>query len=205
MPDLRPPPPHTWLDDAQAFATGIVLIALGLSLLGAAGLLTGGVPGLAFLLRYATGMPLGWALFLVNLPFYVLAWRAMGQRFFIKTLIAVLALSVGVEVVSMALRLESVHPLFAAVAGGLLIGVGLLVLFRHQASLGGIGVLALLLQRRRGWRAGVVQLVIDMVIVAAAFAVVEPTRVVYSVVGALVVNLVLLWNHRPGRYGVPAH
>lgn len=204
MPELRPPPPHSWIDDTQAFATAIVLIALGLSLLGSAQLLTGGVPGLAFLLRYATGMPLGWALFIVNVPFYLLAWHAVGQRFTFKTLLAVTALSLVVELVGAVLHLQSVHPAFAAVAGGMLIGVGLLMLFRHRASLGGIGVLALLLQRRRGWSAGAVQLGIDLTIVLAAFAMAEPMRVMYSLLGSAVVNLVLLWNHRPGRYAVAA-
>lgn len=200
MPELHPAPAHSWIDDTQAFATAIVLIALGLSLLGSAHLLTGGVPGLAFLLRYATGMPLGWALLLMNLPFCLLAWWTMGLRFTLRTLLAMVFLSLGVEVVDAALQLQSVHPLFAAVAGGMLIGVGLLVLFRHRASLGGIGVLALLLQKRRGWRAGAVQLAADLAIVAAAFAVADPLQVACSVAGSVVVNLVLLWNHRPGRY-----
>ena len=200
MPELRPSPPHSWIDDAQAFATAIVLSGLGLSRRARAGLVTGGVPGLAFLLRYATGLSLGWSLFLVNLPFVLLAWYAMGPRFTVKTLLAMSSLSLGVEVVGRALAVQSVHPLFAAVAGGTLIGVGLLVLFRHRASLGGIGVLALLLQRRRGWSAGAVQLVIDMAIVAMSFALLEPQRVAYSVLGSMIVNLVLVWNHRPGRY-----
>lgn len=193
-------PSHTPLDDVQAFGTAILLVALGLCLLRGAGLLTGGVPGLAFLVHYASGLPLGWALLLANLPFLVLAWRVLGIRFTAKTLIAVAGLSLGVEAIAGGLGLQPAHPLFAAIAGGVLIGVGLLVLFRHGASLGGVGVLALHLQRRRGWSAGAVQMAIDAAIVAAAFAVVEPRRVVHSVVGSLAVNLVLLWNHRPGRY-----
>jgi uncharacterized membrane-anchored protein YitT (DUF2179 family) len=196
-------PPHTLLDDAQALVTATLLIALGLSLLGSAGLLTGGVPGLAFLLRYATGMPLGWALLLVNLPFCVLAWRGLGLGFTLRTFFAVGCLSIGVEAVARMLTLQSVHPLLAALAGGLLIGVGLLVLFRHHASLGGIGVLALHLQRTRGWRPGAVQMAVDAAIVAAAIATVDARRVAWSVLGSLAVNAVLLWNHRPGRYAVP--
>jgi uncharacterized membrane-anchored protein YitT (DUF2179 family) len=193
-------PPHSVADDLQAFATAIVVVSLGLSLLSSAGLLTGGTPGLAFLLSHATGWPLGAALFVVNLPFYVLAWREMGARFTLRTLGAVTALSLGVEGVSHMLSMRHVQPMYAALAGGTLIGVGLLVLFRHRASLGGINVLALALQRRCGWRAGAVQMAIDLAILAAAFALVDPVRVAYSVAGSLAVNLVLLCNHRPGRY-----
>ncbi|MDH6590578.1 uncharacterized membrane-anchored protein YitT (DUF2179 family) [Variovorax sp. TBS-050B] len=194
---VRPARPHALLDDAQGFGTAILLVGLGLAVLRSAGLLTGGLPGLAFLTAYATGWPLGWTLAVVNLPFVAFAWRAFGTRFTCRTLIVAAGLSLGVEGIGRALSVHAAHPLFAAVAGGLLIGVGLLVLFRHGASLGGFGVLALFLQRRRGWNAGAVQLACDAAIVAAAFAVVEPQRVLHSVVSAVVVNLVLMWNHRP--------
>jgi len=182
--------------------TAIVLVALGLALLGSAGLVTGGVPGLAFLLHYASGMPLGVALLVVNLPFALLAWRALGPGFTVRTLVAMGALSAGVEATRWALQVHAASPWFAAVAGGLLIGVGLLVLLRHGASLGGVGVLAIVLQRRHGWSVGRTQMLVDALIVAAAFAVVEPGRVLASVAGSLALNAVLAWNHRPGRYAV---
>ena len=81
-----------------------------------------------------------------------------------------------------------------------LIGTGLLMLFRHRASLGGVGVMALWLQEKKGWRAGKVQMAVDCAIVLASFAVVTPWMVVVSVIGALALNLVLAINHKPGRY-----
>jgi uncharacterized membrane-anchored protein YitT (DUF2179 family) len=188
---------HTLLDDIQGCGTAILLVGLGLGMLQSANLLTGGMPGLAFLTSYATGWTLGWALTLVNLPFMAFAWRAFGPRFTGKTGLVIAGLSLGVEGMGRALTVHPAHPLFAAVAGGLLIGVGLLILFRHGASSGGFGVVALFLQRQRGWRAGTVQLACDAVVVAAAFALVEPSRVIYSIVSAVMVNLVLVWNHRP--------
>ncbi len=53
-------PRHTLLHDAQGFGTAILLVALGLAMLRSAQLLTGGIPGLAFLMSYVTGWPLGW-------------------------------------------------------------------------------------------------------------------------------------------------
>jgi uncharacterized membrane-anchored protein YitT (DUF2179 family) len=193
-------PKHSHLDDAQAVATSVVLVSLGLSLLQAAGLMTGGTPGLAFLLSYATGLRLSAALFIVNVPFYVLAWRGLGWRFTLKTVGVVTALAAGVEVVRGMLRIEAVGAPYAALAGGVLIGLGLLVIFRHGASFGGVNTLALFLHRRWGWSVGVVQMAIDASILAAAFLVMEPRRVAWSLVGALAVNAVLMFNHRPGRY-----
>lgn len=192
-------PRHTLFDDLQAGATAIVLISLGLALLKGTGLMAGGAPGIAFLLSYATGLPLGLALFAVNAPFYVLAWREMGARFTLKTLVAVTALSIGVELVRHLLTLQAA-PAYAALTGGLLIGVGLLMMFRHNASFGGINILALYLHQRFGWSAGKVQLAVDLALLAAAFAVIDVQRVAWSAVAALAVNAVLICNHRPGRY-----
>jgi uncharacterized membrane-anchored protein YitT (DUF2179 family) len=84
--------------------------------------------------------------------------------------------------------------------GGLLAGVGLLVLFRHQASLGGINVLVLYLQERYGLRAGVVQLCLDALILAASIPTISFRAVAISLLGAAVLNLTLAINHKPGRY-----
>jgi uncharacterized membrane-anchored protein YitT (DUF2179 family) len=191
---------HTAAEDAQAIVTGALFIALGVALFARAGLLTGGTAGLAFLIHYTTGWPFGPVFFVINLPFYGLALRAMGWAFTLKTFGAIAALSLFTELMPTVIRFESLQPLYAGVMGGSLIGVGLLMLFRHHASLGGINILALYLQKQHGWRAGKVQMAIDCLIVLAAFAFVEPQLVAISVLGAVALNLVVAVNHRPGRY-----
>lgn len=194
------PPRHTVAEDALALLAGTTLIALGVVLLNEAHLLTGGTAGLAFLLHYTTGIGFGPAFFLLNLPFYWLAWRRMGLAFTLKTFVAVGLLSALTTASPMVLRLASVNPWVAAGVGGLLAGTGFLVLFRHRASLGGIGVLALYLQDRWGWRAGKVQGAFDLVIVLLALVLVPPLQVLISVFGVLALNTVLVVNHKPGRY-----
>lgn len=198
--DTPPLRRHSLFEDAQAILTGALFVALGVTMFTSAGLLAGGTAGIAFLIHYATGWRFGAVFFVVNLPFYVLALRTMGQAFTLKTFCAVAALSLFSELLPQVLRFETLNPLFAGVMGGFLIGAGLLMLFRHQASLGGLNVLALHLQRRRGWRAGTVQMAIDCLIVLSAFALVEPRLIMVSIVGAVALNLVVAVNHRPGRY-----
>jgi uncharacterized membrane-anchored protein YitT (DUF2179 family) len=79
-------------------------------------------------------------------------------------------------------------------------GNGFLILFRHSASLGGLGILALIAQKKLGWRAGHVQMVFDALIVSSALLTVPLSRVVMSIIAVLVLNLVIATNHRPGRY-----
>lgn len=192
--------PHSLLDDAQALLTGTLFIAFGVALIRHAGLLTGGTAGLAFLGHYLTGWRFGVLFFLLNLPFYWLAWRSLGQRFTIKTFIAVGLLSLMTEALPSVIELGPVHPAFAGGMGGLLIGTGLLMLVRHRASLGGVGILALVLQERHGIRAGKFQMAVDCAIVLASCWIVSPVQVAASVLGAVALNFILAVNHRPGRY-----
>ena len=191
---------HTAFEDAQAIVTGALFIALGVAMFAQAGLLTGGTAGLAFLIHYATGWRFGVVFFVINVPFYLLALRTMGRAFTLKTFCAIAALSLFSELMPLVVRFDYLQPVYAGVMGGCLIGAGLLMLFRHRASLGGINVLVLVLQERHGWRAGKVQMAIDCLIVLAAFALVEPWLIAISVLGAVALNLVVAVNHRPGRY-----
>lgn len=191
---------HRLYEDAQALLTGTLLVAIGLSLFREAGLVTGGTVGLAFLLHYASGLPFGVLLFAINLPFYWLAWRRMGLRFTVKTLAAVSLLALLSGWLPRWLQVTSVHPLFAALAGGLLLGVGFVILFRHRASLGGLNLLVLWCQDRFGWRAGWVQLGLDLAILLAAWPWLDLPRLLLSVLAAAAMNAALAINHRPGRY-----
>ena len=184
----------------QALLTGTLFVALGMMLFRDCGLLTGGTAGLAFLLHYATGWNFSLLFFLVNLPFYGLALRRMGTVFTLKTFAAVALLAALVQWVPQWLRVDALSTGFAAVAGGLLMGTGMLILFRHRSSLGGLNVLVLWLQARYGWRAGRVQMAFDCAIVLTALAVVDVRQIAWSVLGAVVLNLTLANNHRPGRY-----
>ena len=193
-------PRHSLLEDLQALVTGTLFVSLGVMLFKQAGMVTGGTAGIAFVAHYAAGWPFGAVFFLINIPFYWLAWRRMGPRFTIKTFAAVALLAVLSELLPRWLVLGAVHPLFAAVGGGLLAGAGFLILFRHHASLGGLNVLVLWLQERKGWRAGQVQMGIDLAILLAATPWLDSRRLGLSVLGAAALNFALAVNHKPGRY-----
>jgi uncharacterized membrane-anchored protein YitT (DUF2179 family) len=193
---------HTPFEDVQAIFAGTLFVSLALILFGQVGMLTGGTAGVAFLLHYATGITLGKLFFLINLPFYWFAWTRMGREFTLKTFIAICMLAAMMEWSPKLFAIERLHPAYAAVLGGLLLGSGCLFLARHRASLGGATIVTLYLQKAHGWRAGKVQMVIDCTIVLLALTVIEPARVGYSVLGAVVMNLFIWINHKPGRYAV---
>ncbi|MEO0691755.1 MAG: YitT family protein [Pseudomonadota bacterium] len=191
---------HTLLEDGLAFLLGTAMCALGVQFLTHLGLITGQTAGLGVLLSYVTGWSFGAVFFVVNLPFYVLAWLRMGPRFTIKSFIAVAMVSVMAEAMPQALRIEYIAPALGAALSGAMIGLGLIVLFRHGASLGGVGILALYLQDRIGFQAGWTQLVFDTLLFAMAFLVLDPWLVAWSLAGSIIVNLIIAVNHRKDRY-----
>ncbi|EYR83161.1 MULTISPECIES: YitT family protein [unclassified Shinella] len=194
------PTRHTPLEDAQGLFASSMIAALGLALMGSAGLVASGTAGVAFVLHYLTGVSFGLYYTVVNIPFYVLALKRLGWAFTIKTVLAVTMTSLITELQPHFVTIESIDPMWTAVLAGILLGFGLLGLYRHRASLGGIGVLAVYMQERFGIRAGLVQLAFDVVVLIAAFSVAAPFIVLCSVVGALVLNLFLTVNHRADRY-----
>ena len=191
---------HRPYEDIQALLTGTLFVSMGVVMFGHTGLLTGGTAGVAFLVHYATGWNFGLVFFVINLPFYGLAFKRMGKRFTVKTFAAVGLMALLSNVVPQMVRFDALNPVFTAVFGGLLMGAGMLILFRHRASLGGFNVLVLYLQERFGWRAGRLQMGLDCAIVLGAFALTDWQHIALSILGAVVLNQTLATNHRAGRY-----
>ncbi|GHE22391.1 YitT family protein [Halomonas urumqiensis] len=191
---------HRHYEDVMAMLVGTLFVALGVTFYSQAMLLTGSTAGIAFLLQYATGWPFGVWFFLINVPFYWLAIRRMGWSFTLRTFATIGLVSVFSELTGHWISIGSLNPVYAALMGGCLIGIGMLILFRHRSSLGGVNILVLYLQDRYGWRAGVVQLGIDGVIMLVALLTLPAERVGLSVLGAVALNLIIALNHKPGRY-----
>lgn len=191
---------HTPFEDAQGLLFGTIMCALGIQFLAYGGFMTGQTAGLALLISYATGWGFGPVFFVINLPFYWLGYRRIGLPFTVKSFIAVGLMSVFAALLPHYLAFERLNPAVAALLFGFTTGAGLLALFRHGASLGGVGVVALYLQDRTGFRAGWVQMAFDVALFAVALFWVPADRLIWSVLGVVVVNLVIAINHRRDRY-----
>ncbi|MCI5112921.1 MAG: YitT family protein [Marivita sp.] len=191
---------HTPLEDIQGILIGATLVALAIQFLSQANLLTGQIAGLALVTSYATDWPFGAIFFVLNLPFYILAVHQLGWAFTLKTFAAVALMSTISELFPYVLTLDMVHPALGAVLGGVLAGIGLLSLFRHGATLGGVGVVALWLQDTRGIQAGNTQLLFDVVVFGLAFWILPTHVVLWSLLGAVILNMIVTVNHRRDRY-----
>jgi uncharacterized membrane-anchored protein YitT (DUF2179 family) len=192
--------PHTLLEDAYALSVGTVLMTLGLMILAKAGLVTGGVAGIALVLSYLTGLPFGVFFVALTIPPLICTRRTMGRAFVAKTLIVTLCLFTTTLLAPTVLQIASVNRAVAAIAGGSVIGMGALALARHGAGSGGSGVIILWLYRTRGWNAGRTQMMLDGMVLLLALIEISPLRCLWSLLGlAATASILFVW-HRPGRY-----
>ncbi|WP_070964142.1 YitT family protein [Vibrio sonorensis] len=191
---------HSLRENLLALTLGSALVSLGVIFFNQVGLLTGGTAGLAIFLTKVTEFSFGQVFFALNLPFYLLSMTRMGWRFTVNTFIAVTIVSIAVDHLHHVIQIAHIDPFYAAFLGGGLIGIGMLVIFRHKMSLGGFNILALFLQERFGIRAGKVQMALDCTIVVLSLFIVDITLILLSVGGAIATNLILAMNHKPGRY-----
>ena len=191
---------HSVAEDVLGILTGTFLVSLGLHLLHASDAVTGGTAGLSLLLGYATSWPF-WVLFaVINVPFAFLAVWRRGWDFTIRTIVSIALVSSWALVHDAFFPIGWIEPWYGALAGNLIAGVGVLILFRHRASVGGINIIGLEIQDRTGFRAGWTMMIFDVMIVLSALLVVPWPNVLMSAAGAVLLNLVLALNHRPGRY-----
>ena len=110
-------------------------------------IIDGGVIGISMMCSYITSWNLGLLIFSINIPFVILAYKALGKKFVINTFVAIGVLSIATNLVS------HLHPatsdlLLATIFGGILLGLGVGLILRNNASLDGTEMLSMVLSKR---------------------------------------------------------
>ncbi len=191
---------HSLFDDVQAILLASLFMSFGVALFTQQEFLIGGTAGVAFLGSYASSWSFGQLFFVINIPFYGLALWRLGWFFTLKTFVAVGLVSILSDWIPQWIVIDSSIPLFAAIFGGSMMGAGLLMLFRHKASLGGLNILSLYLSKYHNVNAGRFQMVVDVVIIILAIYIVDIWATIYSVIAAICMNALLAINFKKGRY-----
>ena len=106
----------------------------------------GGVIGVSMMLSYLTHTQLGLLIFLINLPFLVLAFSKLGVRFVLQTLYAVSVLSIFTNVFHW--EIATKDPLLAPIFGGIILGTGVGLVLKNNASLDGTEIMSIRLSQK---------------------------------------------------------
>ena len=169
---------------------GSALVALGVAVFTVPNdIAPGGVSGLATALAYISPISVGvWALML-NVPLLLAAWRLLGLRPLIMTLLATVLLSFFIDFFGAVLPGYANTALLAAVAGGVLTGLGVGLLFLRGISTGGTDLAALLLKKPfPNVPNGIMLLIIDATVVAIAVLVFRDIEVALTSAIAIYVS-----------------
>ncbi|TAA47032.1 YitT family protein [Corallincola spongiicola] len=177
-----------------ALLEGCFLVAIGVIILGNADLIVGGSPGLALIAHHYLPLTMGSWLLLANLPFFVLAFLRLRREFALISLACSFIVSLLVDLLGPLLAEVHMPQPLAALLAGLLIGFGLVVLFRQRGSIGGVNILALYLELRWGWHSAKVILAWDISIGLLSLLIFDWQTVVSSLIAFAVLASVI------GRY-----
>ncbi|MGB9906507.1 MAG: YitT family protein [Candidatus Saccharicenans sp.] len=150
---------------------GSAIMALGYSLfLIPFHLVPGGVSGISIILNYLFKLPVGLIIIGLNVPILLLSYHYLGRKFVLTTLAGMVISSLMIDLFNEIIGLPrgTDNPLLASIYGGLLLGLGLGLVFRGQASTGGSDVIGLILNKYTGLTVGISIMLTDFVIISAS-------------------------------------
>lgn len=161
----------------QAFALRLFLVP--------AELVSGGISGLAQLLNHFISFPIGTMVLIGNIPLFILGWRYLGgPRFAVRTILSILAFSIFTDILIFFIPNEGVTEdlVLNALYGGLLLGIGLGIVYRGRGTSGGSDILGRILNRRFGITISQAYLITESLVVLGAGFVFGWTKALYGLV-----------------------
>lgn len=133
----------------------------------------GGVSGIALLINFITGFPVGIMTFVLNVPLLLSAWILLDRKMAVKTIQTVVIMTVVLDFAVTPLFPQYIGDrLISSVFGGILVGVGMALIFMRNSTTGGGDIIAKLLQRRFPYmHTGYALMLIDMVVIGLSILV----------------------------------
>lgn len=153
---------------------------------------SGGASGIAIVLNHIFEFPVGLTVFLLNLPLFIVAILKLGFKFTFKALIGTALLSVFIDVTSNISNYEIFNIrsdyILSSIFGGLLMGLGLSIVFKGKASTGGSELLAQIVYKYRPITStSQLMLIIDsFVVITAAIVFKSLSSGLYSIIAIFV-------------------
>ena len=151
---------------------------------------SGGVGGLAISLNALWGWNNSNFILATTLPLLLLCWIFLGKEVLLKTFFGSLIFPTFIKLTEDIPTLTK-QPLLAAIFGGIVLGLGLGIVFYGNSSTGGTGIITQILNKYTPLPLGTVLLVVDGSIVAISAIAFDPDTVMYSIISLVVVSLTI--------------
>lgn len=174
----------------MAILIGSLLVGIGINgFLVPHKLLDGGITGIALIIHYYTDFPTGVCMFILSLPLGLYAWYH-ERIYFYNSFLGLIVASTFIDWLA-PIRTQFSFSIFPSVLlGGIFIGTGVGVMLRYKTSTGGTDLLAQLISKAFSINIGLIILVIDGIITAAAFKTLGVQVFLYSCLTIAIIGVI---------------
>ena len=150
----------------------------------------GGLTGVATILNYLAGWPVGITALVLNIPLFLIGYRTMGKVFAFRSLVATALFTILIDILP--LKPVSEDPLLGTLFGGVVLGIGLGLILRGGATTGGSDMIARMVHRRFSLiTVGMFLFALDFLVVLAAAIFIGGTQALYAMIDIYVCGRVI--------------
>ena len=150
----------------------------------------GGLTGVATILNFLAGWPVGITALVLNIPLFLIGYRTMGKVFAFRSLVATALFTILIDILP--LKPVSEDPLLGTLFGGVVLGIGLGLILRGGATTGGSDMVARMVHRRFSFiTVGMFLFALDFLVVLAAAIFIGGTQALYAMIDIYVCGRVI--------------
>jgi len=150
---------------------GSVIMALGIVLfLAPLNIAPGGVSGIAIIMNSLWNLPMGLVMLAFNIPLFILGIKLLGKQFGPRTLFSFISVSIFTDFIDKILHLKDAtnDPLLASIFGGVIIGLGLGIVFRYKGTTGGSDIVGHIINKYLNISIGAGIMIVDFFVISSA-------------------------------------
>lgn len=172
---------------------GIVLAATALNMfLIPNKIAAGGIGGLATVIYYLSGWPVGVVMLLFNIPLFFFGVKILGRRYGLNTLYGAAAYSVSIDLLAPYTPVLTHDLLLSSLYGGVVSGIGMGLVFRFKGNTAGTAMAAAIVNKMYGISVGQALLIADFIVVALAGLVFKsPELALYATISIFVTSQII--------------
>ncbi len=174
------------LKDSSFVLLGLILYAVGWTgILLPSKITTGGVTGIAAIVYFGTGIPVGVTYFCINFVLLIFSIKILGLKFSLKTIVSVITLTFLLSFLQSIIKEPFVRdePFMNCVLGGVICGIGIGLVFNFKGSTGGTDIIVLIINKYRDISIGKAMLIVDLLIISSSYIIFQSIeKIVYGLV-----------------------
>ncbi len=177
--------------DIAGIIVGSFILAVAIQwVLVPANLLTGGVSGIAIILKFLSGVDLWIWYLLLNIPIFIAGYKYVSFRFIIYSLIGTLVLTLFLGILK-PLDWNLNDNLLSALLGGVIAGVGSGIILHNKASTGGLDIIAVLIRRFWGYNIGQVFFASNLLVLILSLIILNIKLALFSAISIFISSQVM--------------